>query len=166
MDKKFRIYAANADSNPVDRCLAVRALRDELLPLLEPLVDDISKINIDVNAENHLLINGVAISNDFRHCSDFTNSAFPGYLIFNDNGTGKFVDMGAKPIEDADKVYEVFIILRSDERIKIIEYRAPERINAPRISPFAKPEEYDEVTKIIEKFDNVMEIIESEGIEE
>lgn len=156
MDNDFRIFAANADYNPIDRYMAVKVLREELLPLLEPLVDDISKISIDVNTDNQLLINGVAVSDDFRYCSDFTNSDFPGYLYFNDTGTGKFVDMGMKPIEDADKVFEVFRISRTDKRIKIIDYRAPERRGAPLISPLAKPDEYYEVAKIIE----------SEGIEE
>lgn len=151
MDKNFIIYAANANSNPLDRYMAVKALRDELLPLLDPLVDNISKINIDVNADNQLLINDVPISNDFRYCSDFTNSVVPGYLSFNDNGIGKFVDLGIVPFDEADKVYEVFRISRKDKRIKLIEYRVPEREGAPLISPFAKPDEYDEVAKIIER---------------
>ncbi len=153
MDKNFRIYAANADFNPIDRYMAVKALREELLSLLEPLVDDISKINIDVNVDNQLLINDVPISNDFRYCSDFTNSVVPGYLSFSDNGTGKFVDMGIVPFDEADKVYEVFRISRKDKRIKIIEYRSWEREGAPLISPFANPDEYDEVAKIIERED-------------
>ena len=151
MDNNFRIYAANADFNPIDRWLAVEALRKELLPILEPLVDNISEINIDINADNQLLINNVAISDDFRYCSDFTSSVFPEYLLFNDNGKGTFVDLGIKNFEEEDKVFEVFRISRRDKRIKQIKYRSPERKGTPLISPFAKAEEFDEVMKIIER---------------
>lgn len=151
MDNKFRTYAANADFNPVDRLLAVEALKKELLPIIEPLVDFISKINIDINADNQLLINGVAISDDFRYCSDFTSSVFPEYLFFNDNGNGTFVNLGIKNLEEEDKVFEVFRISRRDKRIKEIKYRSPERKGTPLISPLAKADEFDEVMKIIER---------------
>ena len=146
----FNKHIAHSEFNPIDRYIAIEMLKNELLPLIEPLMDKHAKINIDVNSDNHLLINNVPISKDFRYVSSFTNTMFGGYLFFDDNGKGTFVNFGIKNLYDCNKVYEVFRLYNNDKRIKNILYRDDEIKGTPLISFFTKEDEWDEVQAIIE----------------
>ncbi|MDE7389872.1 MAG: hypothetical protein K2M82_02900 [Lachnospiraceae bacterium] len=151
MTEVFKRHVPYADFSPVDRYIAVEELKKELLTAIEPLVDSLSNITIDVNNDNQIIINGVAISDDFRYCSDFSSKVYREYLLFNDNGIGTFVDFGMKILYEPDQVYAVFRISKKDKRIMNVLYRCPERKGCPLVSPLAKPHEYKEVMQIIER---------------
>lgn len=156
MTETFKRHIPYAEFSPVDRYIAFEELKKDLLLAIKPLVSPIANITVEVDCENKLLVNGVVISDDFRYCSDFTSSVYSDYLLFNDHGKATFVDFGMRTLEDNDHIYEVFRILRKDMRIKEILYRSEERKGCPLVSPLAEEHEYEEV----------MEIIEREGITE